>query len=261
MPPAAWSAAALLSLVLALAPRSAAQPTTTAKSLASFEGIEEPTVRYNPADTAFTPDDFVNITDRGDGVFRMFLRYRPGGWWDGDRATRNTDRQRAEVKGLGPCQKDGETFEYATTWRTNDTFRGSGRFCHVFQLKATDGDGKAPPLVVLSVLEGQRRAAVRYCSGNRRGFETARTFSWQPGKWQAVRIRIKPSTKDEGELTASVDGDDFQGVKNVPLYRPAATEYRPKWGLYRAIGTGFPLGDDHVEHRAVSAAKVQNISP
>ncbi len=162
----------------------------TATGVASFEAVEEPEVRYVVGRDAFVPDDFVNITDAGGGVVRMSLRYRPGEWWDGDRATRNKDRQRAEVKGLGPHQKTGETFEYATTWRTNASFRGSGRFCHVFQLKAVDGDRK-PPLVVLSVMEGQARAAVRFCSGRSRGFRVAREFAWKPAAWQTVRIRVR----------------------------------------------------------------------
>ena len=253
--------AAALCVALSFPSSAPADTPTRAKDLESFEGIEEPTVRHLPGENGFVRDDFVNITGQGGGVFRMLLRHRPGEWWDGDRATRNTDRQRAEVKGLGPRQKDGEAFEYATTWRTGESFRGSGRFCHVFQLKATDGDSMAPPLVVLSVMEGQERAAVRYCSGTARGFATARTFAWSPAKWQAVRLRIKPSTKDEGELTVSVDGDAFRGVTNVPLYRPGATEYRPKWGLYRAVAKDSRLGDDYVDHKDVSAAKVQNISP
>ena len=224
----------------------------TATSLRSFEAVEEPTVRYIAAERQFERDDFGNITDVGDNTFRMLLRYRQGQWWDGDRDTRNTDRQRAEVKGLGPRQRDGETFEYATTWRTSPDFRATGRFCHVFQLKAVDGD-KAPPLVVLSLHEGGA-ASVRYCPGDARGFKTARRFEWKPQTWQTVRLRIRPSGRGEGELTVSVDGDAFAGVSGIPLYRPRATGYRPKWGLYRAVAPDMQIGDDYVEHRNVSAS-------
>src|SRR4051812_41999539 len=42
---------------------------TTATSLASFEGVEEPTVRYlPPTDSFVTGDTHVNITDQGGGV-------------------------------------------------------------------------------------------------------------------------------------------------------------------------------------------------
>ena len=78
----------------------------TATTLGSFEGEEEPTVLYHPSSGTFTSDSFDNITDQGGGVFRYTLRYRPDqDWWDGDRATTNDDRQRAEVKGLGAHQR------------------------------------------------------------------------------------------------------------------------------------------------------------
>jgi len=238
----------LLSVIAALA------RAETATSLRSFEGVEEPAVRYVPAEQRFVADDFVNVTDVGENTFRMLLRYRRGHWWDGDRDTRNADRQRAEVKGLGPRQRDGETFEYATTWRTSPGFRGTGRFCHVFQLKAVDGDN-APPLVVLSLHQGEGLATLRHRSGNGRGFTTVRRFAWKPATWQIVRVRVRPSSRETGELTASVDGDEFSGATGIKLYRPRATEYRPKWGLYRAVAPDMDIGDDYVEHRDVSATR------
>jgi hypothetical protein len=227
----------------------------TATRLKNFEGVEEPVVRYVIPSGKFERDDFVNITDVGDNTVRMMLRYRPGEWWDGDRATTNVDRQRAEVKGLGPRQKDGETFEYATTWRTSASLRGTKRFCHVFQLKAVDGDN-APPLVVLSIHDGVGAASVRYCSGGAKGFTTVRKLQWKPATWQTVRLRIRTSSQEDGEVMVSVNGDEFQGVKNVSLFRPRATQYRPKWGLYRGVSKDMNIGDDYVEHKNVSAKKV-----
>jgi len=225
--------------------------TVTADNLRSFEGIEEPELRYIIATGKFVYDPFVNITDVGDHAVRMTLRYNRD-WWDSDRDRIDTTRQRAEVKGLGPHQKPGETFEYATTWRTDPDFRGSDRFCHVFQLKATDGDNGLP-LVVLSVLDGVGHAGVRYCPGKE--FLPVRDFPFKPGAWQNVRIRIKTSEKDDGEVLVSVDGDDFQGAKGVRVSRPEASDYRPKWGLYRGLTKGMAIHDDWVEHRA-SAQKL-----
>jgi hypothetical protein len=238
-------------LLLACAFSPLAAHAVTATGLSSFEGIEEPLVRYAPGTGEFIQDDLVNITDLGDGVFRMLLRYRSDEW-DGDRDTPNKDRQRAEVKGLGVHQKTGETFDYSTTWRTNPDFRGGSRFCHIFQLKSTDGDS-GMPVVTISILEGQQRAAVRYCSGGSKEEIVAREFAWTPGKWQTVRVRIRTSMTEDGEVLASIDGDPFQGARNLAVYRPDATDYRPKWGLYRATKPGLPLGDDYVEHKEVSA--------
>jgi hypothetical protein len=114
---------------------------------------------------------------------------------------------------------------------------------------------------VLSVGKGRQVGSVRYCSGHAKGFVVAREFGWEPGKWQTVRIRVRPSTKEQAELEVSVDGDAFRGVKGVSLFRPGATEYRPKWGLYRAVATEMPLGHDYIEHKKVTATMVQNISP
>jgi hypothetical protein len=181
----------------------------------------------------------------------MFLRYRSDEW-DADRDTSNTDRQRAEVKGLGAHQKTGEVFDYTTTWRTNPSFQVAGRFCHVFQLKSTDGDSGAP-LVTISILPGDGRAEIRYWSGTAKSAAVARQFSWRPGVWQTVCVRVKTSNGADGEVLASVDGDEFRGVRNVALHRPDASDYRPKWGLYRGVNPGLPIGDDYVEHKDVSA--------
>jgi hypothetical protein len=226
----------------------------TATGLSSFEGVEEPSVRFASASKAFADDDFVNITDLGEGTFRMRLRYRSEEW-DGDRDTLNNDRQRAEVKGLGPHQKDGDSFEYGMSWRTNPSFQGSSRFCHIFQLKATDGDSGAP-LVTLSIQSGSDRASVQYWSGPAKSSSTVRKFAWKPGVWQAVRIRIKTSTTKAGEVLASIEGDEFQGVRGVEVYREDATGYRPKWGLYRGASAGMRMGDDYIEHRDVFAERV-----
>jgi hypothetical protein len=226
----------------------------TATGLSSFDGLEEPLVCYHPGTRVFAPDDYVNIVDESGGAFRMHVRYHSD-WWDGDRDTLNRDRQRAEVKGLGPHQKNGDTFEYATTWRTDPDFHGTNRFCHLFQLKSTDGDSGAP-LITLSIEAAPHRAAVRYWSGNAGKAVVAREFDYRPGVWSSVRIRVKTSRAADGEVLVSVNGDEFRGVRAVPLFRPAATEYRPKWGLYRGVTAGMDLSDDYVEHRNISAEQV-----
>jgi hypothetical protein len=219
----------------------------TATGLSSFEGIEEPLVKYYPATGRFERDGFKNIIDAGQGTFRMTARFNPE-WWDGDRDTENKDRQRAEVKGLGPHQKHGDTFVYATTWRTNPTFRASGGFCHIFQLKATNGDS-GMPLITLS-LRGDKASVEANPAGAK---IVAREFPWKPNTWQTVRIRVKTTGDNTGEVQVSVDGDRFEGKTGVPLSRPGSDEYRPKWGLYRRAAVNAALGDDFVEHKDVSA--------
>src|SRR5690242_14130225 len=81
-----------------------------ATKVKDFEGAEDPKMKYLVKEDKCVPDDFDNITDVGDDTVRMTLRYRKGDWWDGDQKTERKDRQRAEVKGIGPHQKDGQTF-------------------------------------------------------------------------------------------------------------------------------------------------------
>ncbi|AWI10261.1 HYR domain-containing protein [Ereboglobus luteus] len=235
----------------------------TANGIASFEGREEPTAIWHPNTQTFTNGDtYVNMTDQPGGVVRMELRYRGNDaanpWWDGDRSTTNKDRQRAEVKGLGAHQKTGETFEYSTTWRSNAGLTVTGKFFHFFQIKSTDGDSGAP-LVVMSITNSTT-AAVRVCSGTNSGFTAIRSFPWTANTWQTITIRVTTSTNDgaaTGSLLVSVNGDEFQGAKNIHLYRPDATDYRPKWGLYRAVSANESrLADAYIEHKNVTVNKI-----
>jgi hypothetical protein len=221
---------------------------TPAFALGPFEGEEEPTRIYDVQD-GFRNDSYDNMTASG-STYRFVLRFRRGDWWDGDRNTSSTDRQRAEVKGLGAHQKTGQTFDYSSEWRT--TRGGSGSFWHVFQLKATDGDNGAP-LVVNSIQSGTN-AAVRYWSGQNSNFVVARSYSFSTNSFMRTTVRIKTASSG-GSCQASLNGGSFSGPTNVGMYRPSATDYRPKWGSYRGVSSSSPYGDDTVEHRSVSSTR------
>jgi hypothetical protein len=241
----------------ATAPNDSSPPAgmTTATTLSSFEGSEEPEVLYYPSSGTFKNDAFANMTNASPGTMRFVLRYRYAseGWWDGDRTTTNDDRQRAEVKGLGAHQKNGETFEYGTTWRTSRG--GAGKFWHVFQLKATDGDDDAP--LIVNSIQSASGAAFRYWPGTASNFIVARSYTFAVDAFTTIRIRVRTSTAADGEVRGSVNGDALAGATAVAVYRPQSTDYRPKWGSYRGVGTGEPYGDDTVEHRDVWAGKVR----
>src|SRR4051812_17148397 len=181
---------------------------TTATSLSTFGGIEEPAQTYFPASNTFQSDSFVNITDLGSGVFKMILRYNSSGtmWWDGDRTTGNTDRGREEVKTLGTHQLIHQTFDYTTTWRTSSGFTGSGSFCHITQLKPVDGveGSSGAPMVVPSIGWGSSSANVLYAPAS---FSPANVFpahpvrniTYSPGVFPAKKIRV--TTTADGENT------------------------------------------------------------
>jgi hypothetical protein len=222
----------------------------TATSMSSFEGEEEPTQVYHPGSDSFSNDSFDNMTSPSSGTFRFVLRFRSS-QWDGDRATGNKDRQRAEVKGLGAHQKNGQTFEYGHTWKTNRA--GSGSFWHVFQLKATNGDNGAP--LVVDSLTGGSNAAARYCSGSNCSFKVARSYGITIGSFTTTLIRVKTGTSG-GSLEASINGNARSGKTNIGMFRPDATDYRPKWGSYRGVSTSSPYGDDTVEQKGVTANRI-----
>jgi hypothetical protein len=238
---------------------------TTATSLSSFGGIEEPVDVYHPSTGQITQDtSFKNITDVSSGVIQVLLRYSTS-QWDGDRTTGNTDRQRGEVKTLGANQKKGETYVYTTTWKTNSGFKGSGSFCHITQLKPIDGTegSSGAPLVVTSIGSGTSSANVRYAStsfsaANVFSPKVARSFSYSPGSSTTLKIKIKTSGdgQNTGLVQASINGDSYSGATNVEVSRPAANTYYPKWGLYRGASTssGFSA-NDYVQHKSVSATK------
>ena len=240
-----------LGVIVALALAAPAAHAATATSLSSFETIEEP--RQYCTSSGCRSDSFVNITGP-DATIRFYLRYN-GSSWDGDQSSNRTDRQRAEVRGLGPHQNPNQTFDYSSEWRTNSSFRGTGRFTHFFQLKAYDGT-MGPPMITASINNGVGSAGVKYCSGScSSGHTTARSIGWSPATWQSLRIRVKISTS-AGEVRASVNGDALSGRTGVPVYLSGSTDYQPKWGLYRGVDPGMSIGNDTMEHRNVTAERV-----
>ncbi len=234
---------------------------------AGFEGLEEPTVIYFPDSNTFQNDSYANHVDEGGGLFRDTLRneyptplppYASGpGWWDGDRNTTNTDRQRSEAKGIVGLGHQGvdQTFEYSFDFRMDPAFVGTSHFCDVFQLKATDGNDGAPLATVALYKSGSTTIGRVDCDGDGAS-GTVRTFSFTAGQWIHVDIRIATcqSTESTGSVVASINGDPFSGFVNQPIYLTSSTDYRPKFGLYRGIGTdyGVPAGDSWVEHRTVT---------
>ena len=218
-------------------------------SAVAFEGEEEPTVVYHVSGGNFTNDSYDNIQSGTN--YKFVLRFRKNDWWDGDRNTTNNDRQRAEVKGLGSHQKNNETFEYSSAWKTNRA--GSGGFWHVFQLKATDGDNGAP-LVTNSIKSGTT-ANVQIWSGSSSGSSAVMSYGFSLNTFTTTRIRVKVAASNTGELRASINGGSLQGKTGIACYRPSATDYRPKWGSYRGVSASSPYGDDTVEQKSFSASK------
>jgi hypothetical protein len=246
--------AAALSMLAADTSRSFA---TTASSLSSFGGIEEPSAVVHSGGSVDQGDTYKNITDQGSGTFRFLLRYYQGNWSDGDRDTTSTSMQRAEVKVLGARQLRGETYTYSSQWRTSSGYAfATTNTCAVQQVKATDGDNSQG--LSATFLSSQTTGRTAHGAGS--GMTTVRSFNWAAGTYITVANKIKISSaagRADGLYQTSVNGDSFRGISSVVMERPSSTTYQPKWGLYRsqgnlniARGTG-----EYVEHTKVTATK------
>lgn len=243
----------------ALHPGRAFAQLTVATSLGSFSGIEDPQVIYDPTTQTFSPDSYQNIVDEGSGEFRFTLRYDPPTFWDGDKDTTLTDRQRAEVKGLGLFQQLGETFEYSFSFETDPNFVGTSGFCHIFQLKAIDNAGKDAgdyPVVTLSLMASDKGKLELYSpDGLGTTITDARNFTYATNTWESVQIKITTSSgqTNDGSVMASINGDAMQGVSDVPVYLSGYSVYRPKWGFYRAIDSDLYVGTNYIQDQNISA--------
>jgi autotransporter-associated beta strand protein len=243
-----------------------------AQNMNGFEGLEEATVIYHPASNTFEndPTNFVNMIDEGPTMIRTTLRnyYPTLGWWDGDRATTNNDRQRTEVKGIDGLahQQQFQTYEYSFDFRSNPGFAGTSNFCHIFQLKQTENGSSGSPLVTVSLYKssGITQGRIQVTSDGRSGTDVIRTFSFTPNQWNHVVVRVTPTddVSATGSVLGSINGDAFSGLTNALIYSldgdpttPApSNDYRLKAGFYRSISTsnGVPAGDSWMEHRTVA---------
>jgi hypothetical protein len=236
----------------------AAFASTTATSLSSFGGIEEPSAIYHASGSVTQGDTYVNITDRGSGTFRFLLRYYKGNWSDGDRNTTSTSMQRAEVKVLGARQLQGETYTYKSTWRTVSTYTfATTNTCAVQQVKATDGDNSQGLSATFLSSQTSGRTAHGAVQGT---MTTVKTFSWAAGSSTTIANKIKISSsagRADGSYQTSVNGGSFSGPTNIVMERPNSTTYQPKWGLYRSQGNlNIDRGtNEYIEHSACNSTK------
>ena len=231
---------------------------TTATSMSSFGGEEEPSAILHYGGTVTQGDTYDNMTDRGGGVFRFLLRYNKGNWSDGDRNSTSTTMQRAEVKVLGARQLRGETYTYKSTFKTVSTYKfATTSTCVVQQVKALDGDNNQA--LSGTNLTGQTTGHTAH-GGVQGTMTTVKSFSWAAGSSCTIANKIKVSSaagRTDGLFHTSVNNGSFSGVTNVVMERPSATQYQPKWGLYRSQGNlNIDRGtSEYVDHSAVSSTK------
>jgi autotransporter-associated beta strand protein len=257
-----------------LRPATTSAQTTVATSLSSFEGEDLPQVIYDPATQTFSSNPYTNIVDegnQGDGEeFRFTLRYYPtpqtawpgypSTFWDGNldetSGTDSTDRQRAEVEGLGQYQQIDTTFQYSFSFETDPNFVGTSSFCHIFQLKGLNSSGQDPgydPVVTLSLGANDKGSLELYSpDGDGDQITIARTFTYATNTWESAVIKITTSPTD-GSVMASINGDTMQGVSGVPVDITGLYTYRPKWGFYRGINSDLYNGTNYIQDEDITA--------
>jgi autotransporter-associated beta strand protein len=253
---------------------SASAQTTVATSLSSFEGENPPEVIYDPTTQTFSSNPYTNIVDEGNQgngeVFRFTLRYYPTAqtawpgypstFWDGNlnetSGTDSTDRQRAEVEGLGQYQQIDTTFQYSFSFETDPNFVGTSSFCHIFQLKGLNNSGQDPgydPVVTLSLGANDKGSLELYSpDGDGDQITIARTFTYATNTWESAVIKITTSPTD-GSVMASINGDAMQGVTGVPVDITGLYTYRPKWGFYRGINSNLYNGTNYIQDEDITA--------
>jgi hypothetical protein len=161
---------------------------------------------------------------------------------DNDRCI-NLDRVRMEIKGGGSAeeQTQGQTAYFRWKFKLDANFIGGSSFCHIFQIKAVDGDAGAPIITITpraSILE------VIHDGGDESGsVDLGRLVSVDlaPFKGTWVEGYIKYTSSDNGSfeitLTRVSDGAvllSYSKTSGIDLWRTGASRNHPKWGVYRS---------------------------
>lgn len=176
---------------------------------------------------------------------------------DDDRGKANiTDRQRNELKtdAKSPAQlvaQEGETMTLEWKFKLPKGFTTTKKFTHVHQLKGLDNSDHtaevATPLITFTCYNkgnGRETLEVRY--DDRTARQGQQTVAKAPldefkNEWVSVSERVKfgPSGTYEVTIRRVSDGKLLLHHKmaDIDLWRTATTGMRPKWGIYRYIGT------------------------
>lgn len=181
---------------------------------------------------------------------------------DDDRGKPNiTDRQRNEIKtdAKSPesmVARQGEELVLRWKFRLPEGMQTTKNFCHVHQIKGIDNSEAsadvANPLITFTartLSNGKQELQVIYvgptsaATGN---VYLARVpLSDFLGEWVEVEEHVVCDTKGSYKVTVRriSDGKELISVSesSLDLWRDGATGMRPKWGIYRSIGSNGSL--------------------
>jgi hypothetical protein len=176
---------------------------------------------------------------------------------DDDRCT-NDDRVRMEIKGGSgsPAEMQhtqGQTAYYRWKFKLDANFVPGSRFCHIFQIKAIEGDAGAPLITITPRGGNPQKMQIIHSSGEGSGsLGTVKEVELAPfkGNWVEAYVKYKSSEGSAGTfeitLTRVSDGAVLLSYSNnsLDMWRSGADYNRGKWGVYRGKSDG--LRDEQV---------------
>ncbi len=176
---------------------------------------------------------------------------------DDDRCT-NEDRVRMEIKGGdgSPAtmqHTQGQTAYYRWKFKLPSDFLPGSRFCHIFQIKALNGDDGAPLMTITPRGGSPEKIQIIHSSGEGSGsLGTVAEANLAPfkGNWVEAFVTYKSGEGSAGTFSVTLkrlsDGATLLTYTNnaIDMWRTGADYNRPKWGVYR--GKDDALKDEQV---------------
>lgn len=168
------------------------------------------------------------------------------------------DRVRMEIKGGSGSPADmqhtqGQTAYYRWKFKLDANFVPGSRFCHIFQIKAIEGDAGAPLVTITPRAGSPEKMQIIHSSGEGSGgLGTVKEVNLAPfkGNWVEAYVKYKSSEGSAGTfeitLTRVSDGAVLLTYSNssLDMWREGADYNRGKWGVYR--GKSDNLRDEQV---------------
>jgi len=168
------------------------------------------------------------------------------------------DRQRLEIKTFNRSPEnmkaaEGETHTYRWKFKIDAGFQPSPSFCHIYQLKAGDGDDAGSPLITITPRFGkpdklQIIFSAPKNSGSKSGVLTVVDLAPFKGTWVEVSEKVKFSHEGSYDIVIRRVSDDAvlleQHSPVLDLWRGTATFMRPKFGIYRSLNDLSYLRDE-----------------
>lgn len=207
-----------------------------------------------------------------DGINAFAMVNHAVGDYDGT----NYDRQRNEIKINSSSAdnleaKEGQTFTYKWKFRVGEDFPKPTGFCHIFQLKATEGGEAGSPLLTFTISNGEDELLFRHARIGA-DMSTVRVLDSTPmsnirGNW--VEAEVTVLNKDAGHVTMTLKDvktgallmscDEDADMWRRPEAKDADGKWyetdfpavsgqlnRLKWGIYQALPSNRVLANDAI---------------